>query len=352
MTISVRSTARRPLAELLASPIPAAAGVAAGPGTDRTAASGVRLFRVVKAGLAASPRRGARFALRRALLASTALVASTALTALVPRTAHAQAVWQGTTMDYNAAGNWSTNSVPAGPGDEASFQNTGTTTVFVSSAVAPYSLTFTSNAQSYYLLGATVTIFGSVFNNSAVSQRINAVLAGAGSVQQNGSGTLTLEAANSYTGGTRINAGTLALTGRGTLGDAANSVTIRSGTLAVGSTSQTVGVISNSGTIDVGFFFGSLTATGGITNNARGMIANAGVVRADIMALADSTVNNGGLWFGNVNVGGGTIVNNSEWSGNATNSGGTLTNNNLWFGAVANDHGTFNNKGAGHVTGG
>ena len=51
--------------------------------------------------------------------------------------AMAQAIWQGADTNYNTAGNWSTNNVPDAGGESASFQNTGSTTILVNSAVAP-----------------------------------------------------------------------------------------------------------------------------------------------------------------------------------------------------------------------
>src|SRR5205085_4668973 len=50
---------------------------------------------------------------------------------------------------------------------------------------------------------------GSITFNQATDQTLGNIIAGNGSIIQNGPGTLTLSGANSYTGGTIINAGTL-----------------------------------------------------------------------------------------------------------------------------------------------
>ena len=52
---------------------------------------------------------------------------------------------------------------------------------------------------------------GTVTFNQSTAQILNNVITGAGSVIQNGTGTLTLGGANTYSGGTTINAGAIAV---------------------------------------------------------------------------------------------------------------------------------------------
>ena len=54
---------------------------------------------------------------------------------------------------------------------------------------------------------------------------------------------------NTYTGGTTIDGGTLALSGNGTLGAATNMLTASGGTLDLGGTTQIVGALSGTGGI-------------------------------------------------------------------------------------------------------
>ena len=83
------------------------------------------------------------------------------------------------------------------------------------------------------------------------------MLAGDGSVQKETAGTVTLWGANVYTGSTSVNAGTLAISGAGTLGATSNSVVVEGATsvLDLGGTTQTqnLGVnLENGGTIENG----------------------------------------------------------------------------------------------------
>ena len=158
------------------------------------------------------------------LLASTALAAVSPFAAL-PDAALAQAIWQGTTTDYNAPSNWSTNSVPDSAGQSASFQNIGSNLISVTTAVAPDSWTF-SSVQGYTLGGAAVTFGGAgIVNNSTVVNIANDIK-GSGGVVQNNGGMLTLSGNNAYTGGTTINAGRLQLGNGGMTGSILGNVTL------------------------------------------------------------------------------------------------------------------------------
>ena len=70
---------------------------------------------------------------------------------------------------------------------------------------------------------------------------------GTGGVSVQGSGTLTLSALNGYTGGTTVTAGTLLISGSGTLGATAGALTVSGGTLDLGASSQTVAAVTLSG---------------------------------------------------------------------------------------------------------
>jgi len=73
----------------------------------------------------------------------------------------------------------------------------------------------------------TIANAGTFAYSSSANQTLGGVISGAGALSQNGSGTLTLTNANTYTGSTAVNAGRLVLSGRSTSTNfsvAANSV--------------------------------------------------------------------------------------------------------------------------------
>ena len=83
----------------------------------------------------------------------------------------------------------------------------------------------------------TGSILGDVVNNATLAfNRSNAyqfdgVISGSGVVQQNGVGTTTLTAVNSYGGGTTINAGKLSIAADANLGASTGALTFNGGTL-------------------------------------------------------------------------------------------------------------------------
>jgi autotransporter-associated beta strand protein len=90
---------------------------------------------------------------------------------------------------------------------------------------------------------------------------------------KSGTGIMTLSGANTYTGGTTVNAGTLALSGSGTLGSSA-ALTLGGGTLDLGNLSPTVGAVSitsaagSGNTIQNGSLTGTSYAASLTTGNA------------------------------------------------------------------------------------
>jgi autotransporter-associated beta strand protein len=87
----------------------------------------------------------------------------------------------------------------------------------------------------------TGTLSGSSY--SVWSGVLNATLAGSGALTKSGNGTVTLTIASSYSGGTTVTAGTLALGVDNAL-NAAGLVSVNGGELSLGTTSQTVGAFS------------------------------------------------------------------------------------------------------------
>ena len=91
-------------------------------------------------------------------------------------------------------------------------------------------------------------------------------IAGTGSLIKNGTATLTLNTANSYSGGTQINAGTVVLGTTTALGASTGSLTFTGGTLDLHGNSTTVGDMSGSGAV-VTTNTGAATLTEGTANN-------------------------------------------------------------------------------------
>jgi len=72
-----------------------------------------------------------------------------------------------------------------------------------------------------------------------LSGTISATLAGAGGLTKTSQDTVVLAGANTYTGGTTLNAGALQINGSGTLGDPGGSTNINGGILNLGLTTET-----------------------------------------------------------------------------------------------------------------
>jgi outer membrane autotransporter protein len=139
--------------------------------------------------------------------------------------------------------------------------------------------------------GTSGSIIGDVTDNGTLAfDRSDAfsldnLVTGTGSVNQVGTGTTIITAANTYSGGTNVLAGTLAV------GDAAHTnASIGSGltTVAAGATlggyGTVSGAVNNGGTIAVGNALAAFAASNAGTLNIGGDLSNAGIVN-----LASST---------------------------------------------------------------
>jgi autotransporter-associated beta strand protein len=131
--------------------------------------------------------------------------------------------------------------------------------------------------------GSVLLGSGTLTTGDAASTSFSGVLSGTGSLVKEGQGTFTLSGANTYTGPTTVNAGTLSLTGGAGRLDAATRMTVATGaTLALNGNHQQVSGLAGGGTVSLGSatltiegadpadnasFSGSITGTGGLTKS-------------------------------------------------------------------------------------
>ena len=190
--------------------------------------------------------------------------------------------------------------------------------------------------------------FGSVINNSALTFNrsdafsVAAPITGSGAVSQVGTGTTTLEAANTYTGLTKVSAGTLALGAGGSLATN-NSVQIDSGTkFDLAANSQSLKDVKANGTI-----------AGSGTMTVTGTLSGSGTVNADtVVTGTHSPGNSPGIqsFGGNLtyNTGAGILL---QFTGNTTNNSPVnydqiLVGNNLNFNGLTTLNLDFGDSGS------
>ena len=180
-------------------------------------------------------------------------------------------------------------------------------------------------------LNTSLVAFGAgtgviVFNHTALNHTFAPAVSGAGSVRVE-AGTTILTAANTYTGATSVNAGTLQAGAQDAFAPA-SAFTVASGaTLALNSFDQSIGSLAGAGHVTLGL----ATLTGG-GNNASTifsgvMSGNGGLAKIGTGVFALTGTN---TYIGPTAVNGGTLaVNGSIASSSLTtvNSGGTLGGN-------------------------
>jgi len=187
--------------------------------------------------------------------------------------------------------------------------------------------------QPGWALTGNIGVTGSLTFNQSTAVILPNVITGAGSVIQNGSGTLTLSGDNIYSGGTTISTGTLQIGNGGTTGSILGNVTDnailtfdRSDSTSFGGNISGGGVLQQNGT-------GTLTLSG-INSYGGGTFLNSGTLA--VSSDANLGAPSGGLTFN-----GGTLQLLAGFTSNrdvTLNAGGivdTNGNNATWAGAVA-----------------
>jgi autotransporter-associated beta strand protein len=262
----------------------------------------------------------------------------------------ANRTWSGGGLNNNwssggvagIGGNWSGAAAPAA--NDSLFFGGSTRLTNTNDLAADRSfagITFNSGAGTFTLSGNRITLGGDVTNSSTNLQTINLAMilsadrtfttsasggdltiggvlsetGGARGIVKAGTGTLILSAVNTYTGGTTLSAGTLQLSGSGTLGGTSGALAVNGGTLDLNGTNQTVGALSgSSGTI----LNNNSTAKTLTVGTGDGTGSYGGVI-------ADKTSGTGTLALTKTGAGTQTLTGNNTYTGTTTISAGTLS---------------------------
>ncbi len=179
---------------------------------------------------------------------------------------------------------------------------------------------FSETTGAVTLSGGTISNGTLVAALSASSGTFTAILGGSGSLTKSGNGTLVLTTANTYSGTTTINEGTLQIGSGGTVGTIGSGAISNAGTLAFNrSDAVTVAnVISGAGSVS--YSGGGTFTVSGASSYEGGTVLNAGVLQVS---------NAAGIGSGNLTINGGTLTTGATQltlTNNITlNSGLTLT---------------------------
>jgi autotransporter-associated beta strand protein len=187
-------------------------------------------------------------------------------------------------------------------------------------------LTFTGGtlqATSAYTIARQVSLGagGGTIDTNGNNVLVSTAIAGSGGLTKAGTGILTVSGANSYVGGTTINAGTLRLAAGASL-PTTGALTVNGGTLDFNGNNVTIGSLAGAGgTLSLGAstltvaeagsttFAGTLTGTGGVTKTGSGTLNLTGA----------------NTYTGPTSVSGGRLAVNGSITSNVTvGSGGNL----------------------------
>jgi fibronectin-binding autotransporter adhesin len=235
----------------------------------------------------------------------------------------ATVTWSGATNgNWNDAGNWDTLPVA---GDDLHFfgsANLATTNDFPVD-ISFNSITFDSGAGAFTLSGNRITLAGNITNNDDDLQTINlamivngattintaftgnitlgGVVSGTGSLTKDGTQTLNLRAANTYSGGTTLNGGITSPTdntafGSGTV-TCASGTTIGYGLGGNHTLANAIVLMSGTVTFTVPFGGGTDLAFTGIISGA-GAVQISGDVNSRLLRFTGANTYTGGTTLG------------------------------------------------------
>lgn len=281
---------------------------------------------------------------------------------------HADGTVHGGDGTWRAAGdtNWTDDSgqfsAPFDNGSAAIFQGTAGT-VIVDNTVGQVEISGIQFAVDGYVIEGDSIALGGVSNilrvgdginaHPAYTATINSVISGTGSIEKTDFGTLILGGANTYSGGTTISSGTLAISDDDNLGAAAGGMTLNGGTLQVTATTSSARntvISANGGIIDTVADYtlagvvsgaGTLTKTGSQTLILGGPNTYLGGTVINAGAVAVSADSNLGAAAGNVVLNGGTLQSTGVFTSARSvvlNAGGGTLNTDAdltWSGVIS-----------------
>lgn len=134
--------------------------------------------------------------------------------------------------------------------------NFNPSTVLLGAADSTHGVTLTNSID----MGSSTRVFQVANGTAAVDASLSGVLSGTGSLLKTGTGTLQIDGLNTYSGATRVDAGTLLVSSSGSI---ANSSSVE---IAAGAT----------------FRYNASTAFSGVINNNGGTIAGSGTIAASV----------------------------------------------------------------------
>ncbi|MDI1281848.1 autotransporter-associated beta strand repeat-containing protein, partial [Brevundimonas sp.] len=152
------------------------------------------------------------------------------------------------------------------------------------------------------------------------------IISGAGSLSQSGTGSLTLYGANTYTGDTRVDAGTLRLGASGVIADSSRLIVQTGATLDMQGFDETVAVAWLNGTVNNSMSPPPSPLMGGTSGGPQAVIlpTGTGTLTAADYYLDGATINTN-LGTGNLyNTGGVSILNGTAAAGLVSVQAGTL----------------------------
>jgi autotransporter-associated beta strand protein len=227
-------------------------------------------------------------------------------------------------------------------GSAAAFTNNDNTVQTISGGVTGgFNLTINGSGAGGFTFSTGSVNNGGSITNSGTGTGTTTISSVIGSnvttVTENSSTSkLTLSGVNQYTGGTTVTAGTLELSGSGTLGSTTGTLTVNGGTLDLNTTSQTVGALN-------GGSGGTITSSG--AGNASLTVGNGGASDSYSGTITDQNSNNKRLSLTKTGAGTQTLSGNNTYTGGTTVSNGTLLANNTAGSGTGTGAVTVNNSG-------
>lgn len=221
------------------------------------------------------------------------------------------------------------------------------------------SLLLNNNSQTLGSLSGTgnVTLGSGTLTSgtNGGSTAYGGVISGTGGLAKSGTGVLTLTGANTYTGATTINAGTLRLGAAERLSNSSALNVLAGATFDLNGSSETVASMAGAGSIQLGTSGATLATAGTTTTAFSGVLAGTGNLTKG--GTGTLTLSGANSYTGATQVNAGTLI-----AANATALGGTATGTTVASGAtlrvsnaaVGNENVTLSGNGvsnAGALTG-